>query len=53
MPKLNCLAGLRILDIGCGAGLLCDHFTRLGAQVIGIDPPHLVSHNQPWYVNAG
>jgi len=36
--SLNCLAGLRILDIGCGAGLLCEPFTRLGAQVIGIDP---------------
>lgn len=38
-PKsLNCLAGLRILDIGCGAGLLCEPLTRLGAQVIGVDP---------------
>jgi 2-polyprenyl-6-hydroxyphenyl methylase/3-demethylubiquinone-9 3-methyltransferase len=38
-PKsLNCLAGLRMLDIGCGAGLLCEPFTRLGAQVIGVDP---------------
>lgn len=36
--SLNCLGGLRILDIGCGAGLLCEPFTRLGAQVIGIDP---------------
>jgi 2-polyprenyl-6-hydroxyphenyl methylase / 3-demethylubiquinone-9 3-methyltransferase len=36
--SLSCLAGLRILDIGCGAGLLCEPFTRLGAQVIGIDP---------------
>src|SRR5437764_5008937 len=36
--SLNCLAGLRLLDIGCGAGLLCEPFTRLGAQVIGIDP---------------
>ncbi len=36
--SLNCLAGLRILDIGCGAGLLCDPLTRLGAQVIGVDP---------------
>src|SRR3954471_8700173 len=34
--SLNCLSGLRILDIGCGAGLLCEPFTRLGAQVIGI-----------------
>jgi 2-polyprenyl-6-hydroxyphenyl methylase/3-demethylubiquinone-9 3-methyltransferase len=36
--KLGCLSGLRILDIGCGAGLLCEPFSRLGAQVIGVDP---------------
>src|SRR6476661_1837102 len=36
--SLSCLEGLRILDIGCGAGLLCEPFTRLGAQVIGVDP---------------
>ena len=38
VKSLNCLSALRILDIGCGAGLLCEPFTRLGAQVIGIDP---------------
>jgi 2-polyprenyl-6-hydroxyphenyl methylase/3-demethylubiquinone-9 3-methyltransferase len=31
------LAGLRILDIGCGGGLLAEPLTRLGAQVTGID----------------
>jgi len=36
--RLNCLEGLRILDIGCGAGLLCEPLTRLGAQLIGVDP---------------
>jgi len=36
--SLNCLTGLRILDIGCGAGLLCEPLTRLGAQVVGVDP---------------
>ena len=36
--SLNCLSGLRMLDIGCGAGLLCEPFTRLGADLIGIDP---------------
>ncbi|PNB53347.1 3-demethylubiquinone-9 3-O-methyltransferase, partial [Pseudomonas sp. GW531-E2] len=35
---LNCLGGLRVLDIGCGAGLLCEPLSRLGAQVIGVDP---------------
>ncbi len=38
VKSLNCLSGLRLLDIGCGAGLLCEPFTRLGAQVIGVDP---------------
>jgi 2-polyprenyl-6-hydroxyphenyl methylase/3-demethylubiquinone-9 3-methyltransferase len=36
--SLSCLSGLRLLDIGCGAGLLCEPLSRLGAQVIGIDP---------------
>lgn len=36
--KPDCLSGLRILDIGCGAGLLCEPLTRLGAQLVGVDP---------------
>jgi 2-polyprenyl-6-hydroxyphenyl methylase/3-demethylubiquinone-9 3-methyltransferase len=31
------LSGLRILDIGCGGGLLAEPLTRLGARVTGID----------------
>jgi len=31
------LAGLRILDIGCGGGLLSEPLARLGATVVGID----------------
>jgi len=30
-------AGLRILDIGCGGGLLCEPMARLGAHVVGAD----------------
>ena len=32
------LAGLRLLDIGCGGGLLCEPMARLGADVVGVDP---------------
>ena len=35
-PK--CLDGLRTLDIGCGAGILCEPLRRLGASVVGADP---------------
>lgn len=31
------LAGRRALDVGCGAGLLCEPLARLGADVTGID----------------
>jgi 2-polyprenyl-6-hydroxyphenyl methylase / 3-demethylubiquinone-9 3-methyltransferase len=30
--------GLRLLDIGCGGGLLCEPMARLGAIVVGVDP---------------
>lgn len=29
--------GLRILDIGCGGGLLCEPMARLGATIVGAD----------------
>src|SRR5262245_15556895 len=35
---LDALAGLRILDIGCGGGILSEPLARLGAQVVGADP---------------
>lgn len=31
------LAGRRALDVGCGAGLLCEPLARMGADVTGID----------------
>jgi 2-polyprenyl-6-hydroxyphenyl methylase/3-demethylubiquinone-9 3-methyltransferase len=33
-----CLDGIRILDIGCGGGVLCEPLARLGASVVGADP---------------
>jgi 2-polyprenyl-6-hydroxyphenyl methylase/3-demethylubiquinone-9 3-methyltransferase len=38
-PKqLGCLKGLRMLDIGCGAGILSEPLARLGASMVGADP---------------
>ncbi len=34
---LSPLAGKRVLDIGCGGGILADAMARKGAQVLGID----------------
>jgi len=31
------LAGKSVLDIGCGAGLLCEPLARLGGEVTGVD----------------
>ena len=31
------LEKVKILDIGCGGGLLCEPMSRLGADVVGID----------------
>ncbi|MCA0870394.1 bifunctional 2-polyprenyl-6-hydroxyphenol methylase/3-demethylubiquinol 3-O-methyltransferase UbiG [Seohaeicola saemankumensis] len=33
----NPFAGLRLLDIGCGGGLLSEPMARLGAEVVGAD----------------
>src|SRR4051794_41985074 len=36
--QLGCLKGLRILDIGCGGGGLCEPLARLGATVVRAPP---------------
>ncbi len=35
--SLTPFEGLRLLDIGCGGGLLCEPMARLGAEVVGAD----------------
>lgn len=35
--NLRPLTGKRALDVGCGAGLLCEPLARLGAEVVGLD----------------
>lgn len=37
LSALRPFAGLRILDIGCGGGLLSEPMARLGADVVGAD----------------
>jgi 2-polyprenyl-6-hydroxyphenyl methylase/3-demethylubiquinone-9 3-methyltransferase len=31
-------AGLRVLDVGCGGGLLAEEFVRMGCTLTGVDP---------------
>ncbi|MEP1201785.1 bifunctional 2-polyprenyl-6-hydroxyphenol methylase/3-demethylubiquinol 3-O-methyltransferase UbiG [Tateyamaria sp.] len=37
LTKTSAFEGLRILDIGCGGGLLAEPMARLGAEVVGAD----------------
>jgi len=36
--KLDCLNSIRMLDIGCGGGILSEPLARLGAEMVGADP---------------
>ncbi len=35
---LKPLKGLRVLDVGCGGGLVSEPLARMGASVVGLDP---------------
>jgi len=37
LENVKPLAGKSALDVGCGAGLLCEPLARLGAEVTGVD----------------
>lgn len=46
------LAGLRVLDIGCGGGLISEPLARMGAKVTGIEPKEAnikaaIAHAEP------
>jgi 2-polyprenyl-6-hydroxyphenyl methylase/3-demethylubiquinone-9 3-methyltransferase len=38
IAKRGGFEGARILDIGCGGGILCEPLARMGADMTGIDP---------------
>jgi 2-polyprenyl-6-hydroxyphenyl methylase/3-demethylubiquinone-9 3-methyltransferase len=38
VSSLKSLKGLRLLDVGCGGGILSEPLARLGARVTGIEP---------------
>ena len=35
--SLKALKGLKILDVGCGGGLICEPMARMGADISGVD----------------
>ncbi|WP_418066795.1 bifunctional 2-polyprenyl-6-hydroxyphenol methylase/3-demethylubiquinol 3-O-methyltransferase UbiG [Sphingomonas endolithica] len=48
------LAGKTALDVGCGAGLLCEPLTRLGAVVTGVDAaPENIAMAQAHAIQSG
>ena len=49
--SLNPFDGLRVLDVGCGGGLLCEPMARLGADVTGLDPAGDVLEVARWHAN--
>jgi 2-polyprenyl-6-hydroxyphenyl methylase / 3-demethylubiquinone-9 3-methyltransferase len=55
-PGADVLAGLKVLDVGCGGGLISEPLARLGASVTGIDPAEqnisvARSHAEPQNLN--
>jgi 2-polyprenyl-6-hydroxyphenyl methylase/3-demethylubiquinone-9 3-methyltransferase len=38
VKRLDSMRGLRMLDIGCGGGILSEPLARLGASMVGVDP---------------
>ncbi|XP_045485864.1 ubiquinone biosynthesis O-methyltransferase, mitochondrial-like [Pieris rapae] len=62
----QCLKGKKVLEVGCGGGVVTEEFAKLGAEVTGVDPSPLliglakehskvderVAANKPTYLNT-
>ena len=45
--------GLKVLDVGCGGGLVCEPLCRLGAEVVGVDSSiHIPLSGQRTYLTS-
>ena len=47
------LKNLKVLDVGCGGGILCEPMSRLGALVTGIDENKKASASDPDELEVG
>lgn len=47
------LEGLRLVDIGCGGGLICEPLTRLGARMTGLDASEKNIHVAALHAHQG
>ncbi len=54
VKAMRALDGLRVLDIGCAAGLVCEPVARMGGRVTGIDPgPELIAAAKAHAIASG
>lgn len=52
--SLNAMRGIKVLDVGCGGGLMSEPLTRMGAEVTGLDAsPEAIEVAQKHAKSAG
>lgn len=51
--RSDCLKGFKILDVGCGAGILIEALGMYGAEVVGLDPSEILISEAEDHLAAG